>query len=105
MKFYRVEYSADSILDIKSIYDYIAYVNKEPQMAQKIAETIDKNINRLSTFPKRHPLINLFNDETKQLRVFPHKGYLIVYQIFEEESLVVVVRILDSKQDVSVNIH
>ena len=99
MIFYEIEYSSNSITDIKRIHDYIAYEKKEPENAQIIAESIHESVKRLNMFPNRFPVI-FEKNQTEQYRSIPKNGYLIIYQVIEEKHKVVIVRILGSKQDV-----
>ena len=100
MKIYEIEYSSNSITDIKRIHDYIAYENNEPENAQIVAESIYESIKGLNMFPYRFPVIDGKSNQKEQPRLFPQNGYLVIYQVFEKECKVVIMRILGSRQDV-----
>lgn len=96
MKFYIIEYSANSTIDIKTIHDYIANENNEPENAQIVVESIHESIKGLNIFPSRFHII----DEKDQLRSFPINGYVVIYRVLEGTCKVVILRILGARQDI-----
>ena len=90
---YKVKMSFQAKKDIRSIYRYIAFQLKEPQIAAKQYERIKSEIRKLNEMPERHAY---YPDEpwrsygVKKLIV---DNYIALYIIDSKANIVVVLRI------------
>ncbi len=88
----NVFHSEQARLDLLAIWSYVAEDN--PNAADKLLDVIDEKCNLLGENPK---LGQAKPDISPQMRYFPVKNYLILYQ--EQPSGVEIVRVLHGSRD------
>ena len=86
---YNIIMSLNAQKDLKSIVMYIYNYLKEPNIAIKYLKRIEKEIESLSTFPRRFVIIDDFN--TRRLII---DNYFVFYEINECDKIVYIKRIL-----------
>ncbi|MDO4477411.1 MAG: CRISPR-associated endonuclease Cas3'' [Lachnospiraceae bacterium] len=74
---FQVNYSAEARLDLKDIYEYIAYELLAPEAAAGQTRRIMKAIRSLEQMPERHKLYEEEPWHSRGLRVFPVDNYLL----------------------------
>jgi Plasmid stabilization system protein len=89
----KVTYTQKARFDLLSIWSYIA--EDSPNAADKLLDSINDKCSLLAENPK---LGQARPDIAKNLRHFPVKNYLILYQ--EQKSGVEIVRVLHGARDV-----
>ena len=72
--------------------DYIEFVLKNPQAADHLLDTAEKQINALSLFPKKHPLAEDRILASWGVRFTQVNNYLAFYIVSDEDQRVTVIR-------------
>ena len=96
---YRVHITQAAEKDLNHAADYIEFVLKNPQAADQLLGEAEKQINSLSSFPKKYPLAE---DKVLALwgvRFLNVNNYLVFYLVSDEEPTVTVVRFLYCKSN------
>lgn len=70
-------WSKESIVSIQNIYDYI--VEKSPQNADLVVDTLFDLGDKLNIFPEKNPKEPLYNQDF--IKFFPKWNFKIVYRI------------------------
>lgn len=94
MTFYCIEYSAEALVDIKSIYGYISQVLQAPITARRQANRIRKEIRELNTFPTRYSLVEWEPWASMKMHKLPVDNYVGFYVVDEKKIVVKIVRIV-----------
>lgn len=85
--------------DMSQAADYIEFVLKNPQAADHLLDTAEKQINALSLFPKKHPLAEDKVLASWGVRFTQVNNYLAFYIVSDEDQQVTVIRFLYAKSD------
>ena len=101
MKPWRVVLTESAQADIRGIHDYIAFELLSPENASALTNRILDAVERLATFPKRHPLCLMDGLQGMDLRMVPVERYRVFYKIMEDSDMVLIVRILYERRDVA----
>ena len=91
---WKIQYSASSREDLKSIFEYIAYELLSPEYAAGQVERIMEAVRLLEEMPMRHQIYEEEPWRTKQIRYLPFDNYVIFYLPKEETNTVNIVRII-----------
>jgi toxin ParE1/3/4 len=83
--------------DLVSIYDYIAADN--PSAAALLISRFDRAFRLLAAFPKMGSELNVENPRDR--RVFPVRGYRIIYRPSEERTGIEILRVYHGARDIS----
>ena len=75
-----VFWSAESIISIQNIYNYIVEVS--PKNADLVVDTLFDLGDKLNIFPEKKPKEPIYNSDT--IRFFPKWNFKIVYRIEAE---------------------
>ena len=94
-----IQYSANSIEDLKTIQNYIAYELLSPAYARGQVDRILKAVRSLSDMPLRHPIYDKEPWKTRNIRYLPIDNYIIFYLPNEEAEIVNIVRIIYGARD------
>lgn len=97
---FKVSYSVEERLDLRDIYQYIAYELLVPETAGAQAERIMKAIRSLEQMPMRHRLYEGEPWHSQGLRVLPVDNYLVFYLPDENEAAVNIIRIMYGGRDI-----
>lgn len=98
---WKINYSAQALEDLKSIYEYIAFGLLVPETAQGQIKRIMDSINKLDEMPMMY---KVYEDEpwkSKGLRVFPIDNYIVLYLPEEDSNTVNVARIIYGGRDIT----
>lgn len=96
---YSIHITAAAERDMANASNHIEFVLKNPKAADNLLDEAELQINALSSFPGRFPLVDdpfLLSWGIRYTRV---KNYLAFYVISEEEQKVIVVRFLYEKSN------
>ena len=96
---WKIQYSASSGEDLRSIFDYIAYELLSPEYAANQIERIMKAVRSLEDMPMRHLIYNEEPWKTKQVRFLPVDNYIIFYLLKNDSGTVNIIRIIYGGRD------
>ena len=94
MNLYRVEYSQEALVDIKSIYTYISQILHAPLTARRQVNRIRKEIRDLEAFPTRYVLVEWEPWASMKMPRLPIDNYVVFYLVDEQAMAVKIVRIV-----------
>lgn len=94
MNLYRVEYSQEALVDIKSIYTYILQILHAPLTARRQVNRIRKEIRDLEAFPTRYVLVEWEPWASMKMHRLPIDNYIVFYFVDEQAMAVKIVRIV-----------
>lgn len=94
MNLYRVEYSQEALVDIKSIYTYISQILHAPLTARRQVNRIRKEIRDLEAFPTRYMLVEWEPWASMKMHRLPVDNYVVFYLVDEQAMAVKIVRIV-----------
>ena len=98
---YKIEYTTTALKSLENIYDYISKVLFNSIAAENIVIGIFDAINNLKSFPKMFPIVEFNVSKKTPVRIAIYKNYKILYSIFEDDNVVVIYDIINSKQNYS----
>jgi toxin ParE1/3/4 len=96
---YDVKIADQALLDLKSIYEYIANVLMEPVIAEKQYSRIEKAAYSLDHMPERFRRYEKEPWRSSNLRVMPVDNYIVFYIVDNEKSAVTVIRIVYGRRN------
>lgn len=94
MNLYRVEYSQEALVDIKSIYTYISQILHAPLTARRQVNRIRKEIRDLEAVPTRYVLVEWEPWASIKMHRLPIDNYVVFYLVDEQAMAVKIVRIV-----------
>lgn len=94
MNLYRVEYSQEALVDIKSIYTYISQILHATLTARRQVNRIRKEIRDLEAFPTRYVLVEWEPWASMKMHRLPIDNYVVFYLVDEQAMAVKIVRIV-----------
>ena len=94
MNLYRVEYSQEALVDMKSIYTYISQILHAPLTARRQVNRIRKEIRDLEAFPTRYVLVEWEPWASMKMHRLPIDNYVVFYFVDEQAMAVKIVRIV-----------
>lgn len=94
MNLYRVEYSQEALVDIKSIYTYISQILHAPLTARRQVNRIRKEIRDLEAFPTKYVLVEWEPWASMKMHRLPIDNYIVFYFVDEQAMAVKIVRIV-----------
>lgn len=97
---YKIEYLPIVLEDLKGIVLYISDKLKNPQAAQKIAESIVSKVESLSAFPYSLPVYTPIKPLTHEYRKFLVKNYFVFYSVDEKSKTVTIFRIIYARRNI-----
>ena len=96
---YLVIITEPAELDIIGIDKYISQDLHSPQAADNLLDEFDKHILSLEEMPKRHALVDDERLARLGIRKIPVNNYLVFYRVDENETKVLIVRVLYGMRD------
>lgn len=97
---WNVIYTEQAELDLRNIFEYIAYGLLAPDAAKNQSKRIMDAIATLDEMPFRHQRYEKEPWHSKGMRFIPVDNYLIFFFILESENTVAVVRIMYGGRDI-----
>ncbi len=98
---WEIEFTDQAKRDLRDIIDYITFELREPQIAVNTARQITNEILSLNQMPMRYRLYDEEPWQSRGLRYFSVKNYLIFYYPDEKRNTVFVVRVIYGGRDIS----
>ncbi|MDO4617189.1 MAG: type II toxin-antitoxin system RelE/ParE family toxin [Lachnospiraceae bacterium] len=97
---YKIDYSIDSINDLREIYAYISDELLVPEIAAKQVTRIRKEIRSLNFMPSRHIIVDWEPWRSMNMHQMPVDNYIVFYLVDDDAMAVTVVRIFYSGRDI-----
>lgn len=91
---YTVNLSPEAVKDINGIYEYIAIVLGEKEIAVNMINLIEKNILSLDEMPGRYKLYDNEPWKSRGVHIMPMKKYLVFYVVDDNEKSVNIFRVI-----------
>lgn len=96
---WKIQYSASSEEDLRSIFDYIAYELLSAEYAVGQIKRILKAVRSLEDMPMRHSVYSEEPWKTRQVRFLPVDHYIIFYLPKDDSCTVNIIRIIYGGHD------
>ena len=100
MNLYRVEYSQEALVDIKSIYTYISQILHAPLTARRQVNRIRKEIRDLEAFPTKYVLVEWEPWASMKMHRLPIDNYIAYYLVDDKTKMVIITRIFYGGRDI-----
>ena len=97
---YEVEIAKQAGVDLREIYEYIAFALLSPINAAGQLDRLEAAIESLAEMPARHPEYKKEPWKSRGLRFVPVDNYLVFFIPNDEKSLVTVIRVMHGARDV-----
>ncbi|MCD8307184.1 MAG: type II toxin-antitoxin system RelE/ParE family toxin [Clostridia bacterium] len=97
---YSLVLSSEAELGIAEIYNQIYDVSQSEEIAVRQVRKITEMIESLSDMPNRFSLWPEEPLRDLNVRFVPVRNYVIQYRVFEESSIVLIMRVVNGKRDV-----
>ena len=97
---WEINYSNQSLEDLKSIFEYIVFKLFSPNAAHNQVNRIIDSVNTLDEMPMRYKIYENATFMSKGLRVLPIDNYIVLYLPIEKMMTINVIRILYSRRNV-----
>lgn len=97
---YTVEISRRANVDLRGIYEYIAFELESQQTAIEQLSRLEKGIMLLGTFPERYRKLENKYWQGSELHIMPIDNYVVLYSVDNDKKKVFVVRVLYSGRNI-----
>lgn len=102
---YEVEISAQADVDLRSIYEYIAYKLQSPENAIGQLDRLEEDIMKLDQMPERFRQYEKEPWHSRGLRVMPVDNYCVLYIPDAEKAVVTIIRVMYGGRDIEAQIQ
>lgn len=99
MNEYEVRVTRQALEQMKEIVHYISNDLMAPDAADNLLDKMKAEITKLSSFPKKHALIDEEPWRTEGVRKIVAKNFLIYYWVDDENNRVQVTAVIYSRRD------
>ena len=96
---YRIHITKIAEQDLNSAADYIEQVLFNPQAADDLLDETEIQIQKLSYYPAKYPLVDDPVLKVQGIRFVPVKNYLVFYLISEPVKTIYIVRFLYARRN------
>ena len=100
MREWDIVWSKDAEADLDSIYSYISAQLLEPTIAKNQTGRIKTAVQGLTQMPERFPLYRTEPWRSRGVRQMVINHYIVLYRPMEENSDVLILRVLYGKRDI-----
>ena len=97
---YSIYISFQAELDLRNIYEYIAFNLQSPIIASNQIKRLEAGINSLEYMPFRYGLYNYKLSNNKETHYMNIDNYIILYIPKESDKTVTIIRIVYSGRDI-----
>ena len=97
---YSVVISDQADLDVRCIYEYIAFEKQAPETASGLIDRIEEQILKLDEMPYRFREYEKEPWKSRGLRIMPIENYVVCYIPRDDDATVTVIRIFYSGQNI-----
>lgn len=99
MKKYKILIVKEAKEDMRDTFKYIAKELCEPQIANRIYNSIYLKIVSLETMPNRNPLIDDVSYKVRGIRMLLAENYRVFYIVDEKDGTVKVLRVIYNRRE------
>ena len=96
---FRVQITQRAEQDLKEALDYISDTLHNPAAALHLFDEATKQLQSLSDFPDRNPLVRDTFLAANGIRIHLIENYIAVYMVHEPTNAVIILRFLHSKRN------
>lgn len=97
---YVVEMTDKAKMDLRGIYEYIAFALQSKINADRQLDRIEREILSLSEMPERYKVLDLDFEADKAVRMVSVDRYCVIYHVEKERGAVQILRILYGGRDI-----
>ena len=97
---YVVEMTDKAKMDLRGIYEYIAFALQSKINADRQLDRIEREILSLSEMPERYKVLDLDFEADKEVRMVSVDRYCVIYHVEKERGAVQILRILYGGRDI-----
>lgn len=102
---YEVEISAQADVDLRGIYEYIAYELQSPENAIGQLDRLEENIMKLDQMPERFRQYEKEPWHSRDLRIMPVDNYCVLYIPDAEKAVVTIIRVVYGGRDIETQLQ
>lgn len=88
---YKIVFTNDSVIEMKSINDYISKNLYNPQAAKRLMRKMEETIYGLKSMPRKFTIIKKFDELKLEYRRIIVNNYAVIYTIDEKTKTVYIV--------------
>ena len=97
---YMVEITDQARMDLRDIYEYIAFALQSKINASRQLDRLEREILSLSDMPERYKVLDLGFEPAKTVRMLVVDNYCVIYHVAKKRSAVQILRILYGGRDI-----
>lgn len=97
---YKIELTKQANIDLRNIYEYIAFTLLEPEIAARQLDRIEKGILSLDDMPERFKVFEKEPWNSRGLRQMPVDNFIVFYIPKTEDETVIVIRVMYGGRDI-----
>ncbi len=102
---FEVEISAQADVDLRVIYEYIAYELQSPENASGQLDRLEENIMKLDQMPERFRQYEKEPWHSRGLRIMPVDNYCVLYIPDTEKAVVTIIRVMYGGRDIEAQLQ
>ena len=102
---YDIVISAQAEIDLRGIFEYIAFELQAPENASGQLDRLEACIMDLDHMPKRYRQYELEPWKSRGLRVAPVDNYLVLYILDDDTQVVTIIRVMYGGRDVNTQLN
>lgn len=97
---YKVELTKQADIDLRAIYEYIAFTLQEAEIAVRQLEKIQKGILSLDEMPERFRIFEKEPWRSRELRQMPIENFIIFYITNSKDKTVAIIRVMYGRRNI-----
>ena len=97
---FKVEVSEQAEVDLRRIFEYIAFELQSPDNADRQLARLEKQILSLEEMPERHHRYGKEPWHSRGLRFVPVDNYVVFYIADVDNQLVTIIRVIYGRRDI-----
>lgn len=97
---YKVELTKQADIDLRAIYEYIAFTLQEAEIAVRQLEKIQKGILSLDEMPERFRIFEKEPWRSRELRQMPIENFIIFYITNSKDKTVTIIRVMYGRRNI-----
>lgn len=97
---YDVRISEEADIDLRSIFEYIAFELQAPENAAGQLDRLEQNIIGLERLPYRFRKFDREPWHSRGLRIMPVDNYIVLYVVDDDAQAVNIVRVMYGARDI-----
>ena len=102
---YTVEITRQADIDLRGIYEYIAFDLKAPGHAAGQLDRLEAQISSLDSMPRKFPAYRREPWRSRGVRMLPVDNYVVLYIPDDTTAVVSVLRVMYGGRDIDAQLH